>query len=80
MIRGKWKWLLILLSAAYYNGLEGWDLIACLGALMITDVLAYYMFFAEARIAAENKLGVGAATPGETTPQPVVKRFTQFSV
>lgn len=43
-----------LLSAAYYNGLEGWDLIACLGALMITDVLAYYMFFAEARIAAEN--------------------------
>ena len=33
----------------------------------------------DARIAAENKLGVGAATPGETTPQPVVKRFTQFS-
>ena len=33
----------------------------------------------DARIAAENKLGVGAATPGETTPQPVVKRFTQSS-
>lgn len=29
----------------------------------------------DARIAAENKLGVGAATPGETTPQPVVKTF-----
>lgn len=33
----------------------------------------------DARIAAENKLGVGAATPGETMPQPVVKRFTQSS-
>ena len=33
----------------------------------------------DARIAAENKLGVGAATPGETTPRPVVKRFTQSS-
>ena len=34
----------------------------------------------DARIAAENKLGVGAATPGETTPQPVVKRFTQLQL
>lgn len=29
----------------------------------------------DARIAAENSLGVGAATPDETTPQPVVKRL-----